>query len=88
MIRLGLIAVLLGAAVATVAPAAYLVNDTYVLRAGDTIAVTRDAVISQLNDRWRADVFDFIERFYNAKRRHSTIGYLSPIEFERRAEVS
>ncbi|MFZ1346546.1 MAG: type VI secretion system membrane subunit TssM [Tabrizicola sp.] len=27
--------------------------------AGDTIAVTRDAVISQLNDRWRADVFDF-----------------------------
>jgi putative transposase len=36
----------------------------------------------------KADVFDFIERFYNAKRRHSTIGYLSPIEFERRAEVS
>ena len=36
----------------------------------------------------RADIFDFIERFYNAKRRHSTIGYLSPIEFERRAEVS
>lgn len=27
--------------------------------AGDTIAVTRDAVISQLNDRWRADVHDF-----------------------------
>ena len=40
MIRLGLIAVLLGAAAATVAPAADLVNDTYVLRAGDTIAVT------------------------------------------------
>ena len=36
----------------------------------------------------RADIFDFIERFYNAKRRHSTIGYLSPIEFERRAEVT
>ena len=36
----------------------------------------------------RADVFDFIERFYNAKRRHSTIGYLSPIEFERRAGLS
>jgi putative transposase len=36
----------------------------------------------------RADIFDFIERFYNAKRRHSTIGYLSPIEFERRANVS
>jgi len=36
----------------------------------------------------RADVFDFIERFYNPKRRHSTIGYLSPIEFERRAGLS
>ena len=36
----------------------------------------------------RADVFDFIERFYNPKRRHSTIGYLSPIEFERRAGVT
>ena len=36
----------------------------------------------------KADVFDFIERFYNPKRRHSTIGYLSPIEFERRAAVT
>ena len=33
----------------------------------------------------RADVFDYIERFYNAIRRHSTIGYLSPMEFERQA---
>jgi Integrase core domain len=32
----------------------------------------------------RADVFDYIERFYNAIRRHSTIGCLSPVEFERR----
>ena len=27
----------------------------------------------------KADVFDYIERFYNPKRRHSTLGYLSPI---------
>ena len=33
----------------------------------------------------RADVFDYIERFYTPKRRHSTIGYLSPITFEERA---
>ncbi len=33
----------------------------------------------------RADVFDDIERFYNPQRRHSTIGYLSPITFEERA---
>src|ERR1700674_2407082 len=34
-------------------------------------------------DEARADVFDYIERFYNPKRRHSTIGYVSPMEFER-----
>lgn len=33
----------------------------------------------------KADVFDYIERFYNPKSRHSTIGYLSPMEFEQRA---
>jgi putative transposase len=32
----------------------------------------------------RADVFDYIERFYNPTRRHSTIGYVSPVEFERK----
>jgi len=36
-------------------------------------------------DRARADVFDCIERFYNPIRRHSTIGYLGPIPYERRA---
>ena len=36
-------------------------------------------------DDAKADVFDYIERFYNPKRRHSTLGYLSPMEFERRA---
>ena len=28
---------------------------------------------------------DYIERFYNPKRRHSTLGYLSPMEFEMNA---
>jgi putative transposase len=32
----------------------------------------------------RADVFDYIERFYNSIRRHSTIGYVSPVELERK----
>ena len=35
-------------------------------------------------DAARADMFDYIERFYNTIRRHSTIGYLSPAEFERK----
>jgi putative transposase len=30
----------------------------------------------------RSDVFDYIECFYNPRRRHSTIGYVSPIQFE------
>jgi putative transposase len=33
-------------------------------------------------DEARADVFDYIERFYNPKRRYSKINYLSPMEFE------
>jgi putative transposase len=39
-------------------------------------------------DEARADVFDYIERFYNPTRRHSTIGYQSPIDFEREAGVA
>lgn len=30
-------------------------------------------------------LFDYIELFYNQKRRHSTLGYVSPAEFERRS---
>ncbi len=30
----------------------------------------------------RGDVFDYIEHFYHPKRRHSTLGYLSPNDFE------
>ena len=31
----------------------------------------------------RIAVFEFIEGFYNPRRRHSSIGYLSPIDYER-----
>ena len=33
-------------------------------------------------DEAKADVFDYIERFYNLRRRHSTLGYLSPADYE------
>lgn len=36
----------------------------------------------------RADVFEYIERFYNAIRRHSTIGYFSPVEFGRKVGLA
>jgi hypothetical protein len=40
------------------------------------IYATRDAA--------KADVFNYIEMFYNPKRRHGTAGDTSPVEFERR----
>jgi transposase InsO family protein len=45
---------------------------------------------SELGERFpspqeaKHDLFDYIEVFYNQKRRHSTIGYMSPADFERR----
>jgi putative transposase len=35
----------------------------------------------------RSAVFQFIEGFYNPRRRHSSIGYLSPIDYERRHQA-
>ena len=32
-----------------------------------------------------ADVFDYIEGFYNPSRRRSVVGYVSPVEFEQKA---
>ena len=37
--------------------------------------------IYRSRDEAKTDVFDYIERFYNPKRRHSTIGYMSPIGY-------
>jgi len=34
-------------------------------------------------DEARNEVFAFIEGFYNPRRRHSSIGYLSPVDYER-----
>ena len=38
--------------------------------------------VYRTRDEARADVFDYIERFYNPRRRHSTLGYLSPLDYE------
>ena len=36
----------------------------------------------------RQDIFDYIEMFYNPKRRHSFNNQLSPVEFEKRYAAS
>jgi transposase InsO family protein len=33
-------------------------------------------------DEARAAIFDYIEIFYNRQRRHQTLGYVSPMQFE------
>ena len=39
------------------------------------------------NPEAKVKLFDYIEVFYNQERRHSTLGYLSPGEFERAARM-
>ena len=34
-------------------------------------------------DAARAAIFDYIELFYNRNRIHQSLGYVSPVEFER-----
>jgi putative transposase len=36
----------------------------------------------------RTAIFDFIEGWYNTRRRHSSIGYRSPAAFERAQEIA
>ncbi len=43
-----------------------------------------DREIFATRDEARTKIFDFIEAFYNPRRRHSALDYLSPIEYERR----
>ena len=46
---------------------------------GVALPAVLEAVRSRL-DEARADVFNYIEQFYNPRRRHSRLGYLSPAE--------
>lgn len=39
-------------------------------------------------DEAKQEIFEYIEVFYNRQRRHSTLGYRSPAEYEARAAVA
>jgi len=39
-------------------------------------------------DEARTAVFDYIERWYNRERQHSSLGYLSPVAYERQLEMT
>lgn len=45
-----------------------------------------DREIFPTRDQARTNVFDYLETWYNPRRRHSALDYLSPMEFERRCQ--
>ena len=59
-----------------------------------TTPLTQFAVASRVHEDFasrevaHASIADYIESFYNTARRHSSIGYVSPIEFELRSQVA
>lgn len=54
-----------------------------------TLKTERTAIkVYRTRNEARADVFDYIERFHDPRRRHSKPGYLSPMEVEARAMLA
>ena len=41
-----------------------------------------EGVVFDDRNQARLAIFDYIEVFYNSKRRHSMLGYVSPLEYE------
>ena len=64
------------------------VGDCYDNALAESFFATRECELID-RCRWathaeaRIAVFDYIEGFYNPRRRHSALGYLSPADFER-----
>jgi transposase InsO family protein len=50
-----------------------------------TISRVRALIDDRPREQAKRDIFAYIEGFYNRTRRHSAIGYISPIEMELKA---
>ena len=46
-----------------------------------------DQTMYQSREEAQVALFDYIEVFYNRKRKHSSLGYLSPVEYEKQEKV-
>ena len=49
------------------------------------VELVRDAIWATRAEA-HAELFEYLELFYNGQRRHSALGYLSPRAFERRLD--
>jgi putative transposase len=47
-----------------------------------TMELVHEATFA-MREQAKAALFEYIEVFYNPKHRHSSLGYLSPVEYER-----
>jgi transposase InsO family protein len=45
-------------------------------------AARLEAQVQALSGKFSAALFEYIEVFYNRQRRHSSLGYVSPADFE------
>jgi putative transposase len=72
---------------AGIAPSMGSIGDAYDIAMAESFFATLEAELTDRRD-WDTvdqagrDVADYIEAFYNPRRRHSALGYLSPAEFE------
>lgn len=55
-----------------------------VAEVAERLGVSAHSLYARTREEARSDVFDYIEMFYNPKRRHSSAMQLSPVEFEKR----
>lgn len=66
------------------------VGDCFDNAMAESFNATLECELLARTPRWRTHaearmaVFDYVEGFYNPRRRHSALGHLSPAEFERR----